>query len=51
MAIPDYQTIMLPLLKFAGDGQEHSLRETIDFLSDEFELSKLWDVIDRLKSM
>jgi len=26
MAIPDYQTIMLPLLKFASDGQEHSLR-------------------------
>jgi len=39
MAIPDYQTIMLPLLKFAGDGQEHSLRETIDFLADEFSLS------------
>jgi len=27
MAIPDYQTIMLPLLKFAGDKDEHSLRE------------------------
>ena len=39
MAIPDYQTIMLPLLKFAGDGQEHSLRETIDFLAHEFNLS------------
>jgi len=39
MAIPDYQTIMLPLLQFAGDGKEHSLRETIDFLADEFSLS------------
>ena len=39
MAIPDYQTIMLPLLKFTGDGQEHSLRESIDFLADEFSLS------------
>ena len=39
MAIPDYQTIMLPLLKFTGDGQEHSLRETIDFLAHEFNLS------------
>jgi restriction system protein len=29
MAIPDYQSIMLPLLKLAGDGEEHSLRETI----------------------
>lgn len=39
MAIPDYQTIMLPLLKFTGDGQEHSLHETIDFLAREFNLS------------
>ena len=39
MAIPDYQAIMLPLLKFAGDGQENSLRETIDFLAHEFSLS------------
>jgi restriction system protein len=39
MAIPDYQTIMLHLLKFAGDNQEHSLRETIDFLAAEFSLS------------
>jgi len=39
MAIPDYQTIMLPLLEFAGEGQEHSLRETIDFLAHEFNLS------------
>jgi len=39
MTIPDYQTIMLPLLKFASDNQEHSLRETIDFLAHEFSLS------------
>lgn len=39
MSIPDYQSIMLPLLKFAGDGQEHSLRETIEILADEFDLS------------
>jgi restriction system protein len=39
MAIPDYQSIMLPLLKLAGDGKEHSLRETIETLSDEFDLS------------
>jgi restriction system protein len=39
MSIPDYQTIMLPLLKFTADGQEHSLRETIDFLAHEFNLS------------
>jgi len=31
MPIPDYQSIMLPLLKFAGDKKEHSIREAIDF--------------------
>lgn len=39
MPIPDYQSIMLPLLKFASDGQEHSLRETIEALADEFNLT------------
>ena len=39
MAIPDYQTIMLPLLKFAGDKQEHSLRQVIDTLADQFHLT------------
>lgn len=39
MAIPDYQSIMQPLLAYAGDGQEHSLRETIEALADEFELT------------
>lgn len=39
MAIPDYQSVMLPLLRFAGDRQEHSLRETIDALADVFGLT------------
>lgn len=39
MAVPDYQSIMLPLLQFAGDKQEHSLRETIEALADHFSLS------------
>ena len=39
MPIPDYQTIMLPLLKFSGDGNEHSLRETTERLADEFRLT------------
>ena len=39
MAIPDYQSIMLPLLKFASDQQEHSLREAIENLADYFDLS------------
>jgi len=39
MAIPDYQTIMLPLLKFMRDQKEHRVREMIHYLSDEFQLS------------
>ena len=39
MAIPDYQTLMLPLLKIAADGKEHSLKETVDALSEQFRLS------------
>ena len=39
MAIPDYQTIMLPLLRFTGDGIEHSTRESIEYLANQFELT------------
>ncbi|MCX7596634.1 MAG: winged helix-turn-helix domain-containing protein [Fischerella sp.] len=39
MAIPDFQKIMLPLLQYASDEQEHSLREAIEALADEFKLS------------
>lgn len=40
MAIPDYQTIMLPLLRFAGDQQEHFLREAIDQLTQKLGLTE-----------
>ncbi len=40
MAIPDYQSIMLPLLRFAADGNEHSLREAIEGLSEKFGLTE-----------
>lgn len=39
MPIPDYQTIMLPLLQSAADGKGHSLAETVDSLAMEFRLS------------
>ena len=39
MSIPKYDEIMLPLLKFSNDGKEHSMREAIEFLSDQFELT------------
>lgn len=39
MAIPDYQSCMLPLLKHYGDGQEHTNRESIDALAEHFKLT------------
>ena len=38
--IPDYQSIMLPLLKFAGDKKEHSIREAIEHIVNIFNLSE-----------
>lgn len=38
MAIPAFQDLMLPLLKFASDGQEHTPRETVETLANEFSL-------------
>lgn len=40
MAIPDFQSIMLPLLIFCADGQEHSNREAIDSLAKGFGLTE-----------
>lgn len=39
MAIPDYQTCMLPFLRFLGDNTEHSLRETEESLAKHFDLT------------
>lgn len=39
MPIPDFQTLMLPLLEFNGDQQEHSLRQAIDTLAEQFNLT------------
>ena len=39
MAVPDYQTVMLPLLRLAADGQDHRFREAVEALADEFSLS------------
>jgi restriction system protein len=38
MAIPDYQTVMLPLLNLAADGEEHRLRDAVEVLADHFDL-------------
>jgi restriction system protein len=39
MAVPDYQSMMLPLLKIASDRQEHSLGEIIETLALQFGLT------------
>jgi restriction system protein len=39
MAIPDYQTLMLPVLKLAADKHEHKFRDAVEQLADEFGLS------------
>jgi len=36
MAIPDYQTVMLPLLRLAADGGEHKFRDAVEQLAQEF---------------
>ena len=40
MAVPDYQSFMLPLLQFAADGLEHNQRETKDALSRHFNITE-----------
>ena len=40
MSIPDYQTIMLPLLELASDKKEHKFSTTVEELSDHFELTQ-----------
>jgi restriction system protein len=40
MPIPDYQTIMLPFLRFAGDGKVHSKHEAVEYLANEFDLNE-----------
>jgi restriction system protein len=39
MPIPDYQTLMLPLLQLAGDSQEHRFRDAVEQLASEFSLT------------
>lgn len=39
MAVPDFQSLMLPLLKLAGDAQEHSIGQVIEKLASSVGLS------------
>lgn len=39
MAVPDFQSLMLPLLRIAADGREHSLAEARDVMAADLKLS------------
>lgn len=38
--IPDYQTLMLPLLKIVADGKEYHHKVFVDILADQFNLTE-----------
>jgi restriction system protein len=40
MPIPDFQTLMLPLLRFSADGAEHGRHDALPVLAREFALSE-----------
>lgn len=40
MSIPDFQTIMLPLLEFSADDREHSKAEAVEHLAAKFGLTE-----------
>lgn len=40
MLIPDFQSLMLPLLRFLADGKEHTTKDTLNYLADEFKLTE-----------
>lgn len=40
MSIPDYQSIMLPFLKFSSDNKEHSKKDAIEHLAGIFRVSE-----------
>ena len=40
MAIPDFQTLMLPFLKAVEDGKEHPFKDVVEKLSIEFQLTQ-----------
>ena len=39
MEIPDYQTLMLPVLKLAADGKDHKFSQAVEVLADELHLT------------
>lgn len=41
MTIPDYQSLMLPILNLAADEKEHSLQEATQTLAKQFDLTEI----------
>lgn len=39
MAVPEFQTLMLPYLSYIRDGNEHSIAEMMEFLAKTFDLT------------
>ena len=39
MAVPDFQSLMLPLLRLAGDGVEHAFKDAVESIAVEFRLT------------
>jgi restriction system protein len=40
MAIPDYQSLMLPVLKLASDGNEHRMSDVVASLAEHLKLTE-----------
>ena len=40
MPIPDYQSLMLPLLQLTADGVDHKFREAVEQLAENFQLTE-----------
>lgn len=40
MAVPDYQTLMRPVLAYLADGRVHRSRDVVDAMADQFRLSE-----------
>jgi restriction system protein len=40
MAIPGYQEFMLPVLRIAGDGKEHTVTEAMATLAEQMKINE-----------
>jgi len=49
MSVPDFQSVFVPLLKFASDGKEHTIREAREQIAREMELTQE-DLAEKISS-